>query len=116
MIMAMTNAQLAAKVQELEDWKEKMVTDLRREADERGWCDEFNDFMKDHGVTLPAVPYNVEIVATVDFSLTLDAEGDEDAEERAGETGNEQALRDAAIAQIRAHGFDTFEVTEANKV
>ena len=116
MIMTMTNAQLAAKVQELEAWKESIIADLREEANDRGWCEEFDRFMKDHGVVFPPQPHEAEVAATVNFTIKVDASDSDTAEEILNGAEMEQAVRDAAIEQIRGHGFDDLEVTEVSKV
>jgi len=114
--MPMTNAQLVAKVEELEAWKEKIIVDLREEADERGWCEEFDRFMKDHGVVSPPHPHEAEVEATLTFMIKVDASDSDSAEEILNGADMDQALRLAAVEHIRDEGLDSFEVTEVNKV
>jgi len=114
--MTMTNAQLAAKVEELEAWKATIIADLRTEADDRGWCEDFDRFMKNHGVVSPPQPHEAEVEATLTFKINVDARDADTAEEILNGSEMDAALRNAAVQQIRDHGFESFEVTGVNKV
>lgn len=116
MIMSPTNAQLTQKVEELEAWKAQIVTDLREEANQRGWCSEFQQFMKDHDVPSDPVPHEAEIEGYVTFKIRVDAVDDDDAEEVLQDSDKDQAIRDAAIEWIRAHGLDSWDVNSVEPV
>jgi hypothetical protein len=111
-----TNAELMIKLQELEQWKDKIVKDLRREAEDRGWCEEFNAFMKDHGVASEPVPYRADIEASINFTINLDASDADDAEEMLNRSDMDQALKAMAVLHIQEQGLDSFDVVEVNRV
>lgn len=100
---------------ELEAWKAKIIADLQAEAEARDWCDEFEEFMKGQGVEPPLRDYEVEISAEVHFAMTVQATDADNASNRTYEPDMAQALRDAAIAEIRGHGFYDHDVNEVSR-
>lgn len=68
-----------------EAWKERLVERLHREANDRDYCDEFDQIMRELGLPGRKKDYSVEFFVQVRITGTVSAEDYSDAQDEAEE-------------------------------
>jgi len=71
--------------QELRNFKEQVRSRMIAEAEERGWCDEFDDILVEFGLDPRNREYDVTVTRTLVWRRTVSAASDEAAEELAAD-------------------------------
>lgn len=70
---------LKDQVQENQAWRDTLVADLYHEAEQRGWCDEFDDFAAKHGLQPRTRDYKVTTLVTMEMTVVVTATSEDGA-------------------------------------
>lgn len=83
--LSLENERLRADLQEFRDWRDKLVAEAHAEATERRWCEEFDDWMTEHGLPGRERDWSVtvEFTMTGAYTVAVKAHNEQDAGEAA---------------------------------
>lgn len=90
------NENLSKTLARRDSWVDDLVEKAHEEADNRGWCDEFDDFMENVGLPRRSKEYTVEVDVTVRVSVSVTAT----TEEEALEEGEQEARREVDYSSL----------------
>lgn len=76
---------LRLALREKDDFRANIIEVLHEEADSRGWCEEFDDLMEQHGLPRRTREVDIQVEATLTVRFTLTLESSRSADETASD-------------------------------